>query len=316
MTIDIISSVLDAEQFLPDFLRSLAGQTHTDWRLWVRDDGSGDRSVEIIRAAAAADSRIRLLHVGGPRLGVAGGFGWLLERLPDDAAYVMCGDADDVWLPHKIALTLAAMRSAESAAGDSTPVLVHTDLTVVDAALRVQHPSFWSFSGFDPEPATLRRLVVRNVVTAPTVMLNRPLRLLVGRTPAGALFQDWWYALVAAAFGRVVAVREATVLYRQHGANAVGARKARLALRDLPGVAAERLANGAPFRQALARTAAQAAEFGERYGDRLSAADREFLDEYSKLPEQRLIRRKLALMRLRTLPEHNVAQRLGILWRG
>ena len=78
----------------------------------------------------------------------------------------------------------------------------------------------------------------------------------------------------------------------------------------------ERLANGAPFRQALARTAAQAAEFGERYGDRLSAADREFLDEYSKLPEQRLIRRKLALMRLRTLPEHNVAQRLGILWRG
>lgn len=316
MTIDIISSVLDAEPFLPDFLRSLERQTHTDWRLWVRDDGSRDRSVEIVRAAAAKDSRIRLLHVGGPRLGVAGGFGWLLERVPEDAAYVMCGDADDVWLPHKIARTLEAMQAAERSDAGSTPVLVHTDLTVVDATLEVRHSSFWSFSGFDPEPATLRRLVVRNVVTAPTVMMNRPLRLLVGRTPDRALFQDWWYALVAAAFGRVVAVRESTVLYRQHGANAVGARDARLTLRGLPAAAARRLANGGPFRQALARTAAQAAAFGERYGDRLSAADRQFLNEYSQLPQRSAVARKLALMRLRALPEHTMAQRLGILWRG
>jgi glycosyltransferase involved in cell wall biosynthesis len=317
MTVDIISSVLDGERFLPALLHSLQEQTHTNWRLWVRDDGSTDGTVELLRASATFDPRIRLLHVGGPRLGVAGGFGWALSRIPESAAYVMCADADDVWLPFKIERTLERMVMIERAAPEGTPVLVHSDLIVVDEQLRVVHPSFWSYSGIDPEPAILRRIVVRNVATAPTVMMNRALRSLVGETPPQALFQDWWYALVASAFGRISAIREGTVLYRQHGANAVGAqRDSRVGLRELPGAIIKSVNRTSDFRRGLRQTAAQARAFLDRYGTRLNEGDRHFLVAYSQMPDRGFCRRKIDLLRLRALPEHGMLRTLSAFLRG
>lgn len=314
MTVDIICSVLDGARYLEEFLASLRAQTHTEWHLWVRDDGSTDATVAIVTAAAAADPRITLLHRGGPQLGVAGGFGWLLERVPADSAYVMCGDADDVWLPHKIGRTLAAMLKAEARL--PVPTLVHTDLTVVDAHLNAIHKSFWRYSGIDPSRNSLRALIVRNVATAPTVMINRALRELIGATPPEATYQDWWYACVAAAFGRVVAVPESTVLYRQHGANVVGARAgAPVSLRDFPRAAAHALRNTALLREHLAQSAAQAGAFLTRYNDTLIDVDREFLADYAQLPHHPFLRRKLEVIRLRLRPEQGILRNLGVLFR-
>ena len=46
MIVDVISSVLNGTEFLPDFLESLRTQTHGDWRLWIRDDGSTDFAMQ------------------------------------------------------------------------------------------------------------------------------------------------------------------------------------------------------------------------------------------------------------------------------
>jgi hypothetical protein len=213
--------------------------------------------------------------------------------------------------------TLAEMRAAEADAGDQTPVLVHTDMIVADEELHVLHPSFWVFSGADPEPATLRRVVVDNVASGPTIMMNRALRDLVGHTPPEAVFQDWWYALVAAAFGRIVAVRDATVLYRQHTTNVVGARpNARVSARELPGLIVNRMSRTREFRRGLEQAARQAGALLERYADRLSEDDRRFLRSFSQIPRMSFFRRKLNLLRFRRLPEYGVLRTLGILFRG
>jgi glycosyltransferase involved in cell wall biosynthesis len=317
MTIDIICSVLNGEQFLPDFIASLVAQTHRDWRLWLRDDGSADGTVQIIRDAASQEPRVRILHLGGPRLGVAGSFGWALERLPDYSTYVMTADADDVWRPDKIEHTLAAMIAAEVDSPPQTPVLVHTDLTIVDAALRVRHPSFWEYTGVKPEPATLRRLVVRNVATGPTVMMNAALRTRIGTTPPQALHHDWWYALVAAAVGRIVALHESTVLYRQHGSNDVGARAAaRIKLARLPAEIAAAFGRTSQFRIVVGKTAAQAEALLARYGPELSEADRGFLTEFSQIPARGFFRRKFAMLRLRVVPGYGILRTIGAALRG
>ena len=314
VTVDVIATLFNGAAYLGEFLASLEAQTHRSWRLWVRDDGSTDETLAIVRGAAAADPRITLLQSGGPRLGPAAGFGWLLERVPPAAGYVMCADQDDVWLPEKIGRTLSVMREAE-AAGHG-PVLVHTDLVVVDERLRVVDASFWRFSSVDPEPVSLRRLVVQNVATGATIMLNRPLRELIGVMPSEAVYQDWWYACVAAAFGRIVALREATILYRQHGANAVGAKRvAPPRLAELPGLAREALARTAQLRADIARSARQAGAFLDRYGDRLADSDRRFLAAYAQLPGLGMFRRKLEVARLRVLPSHGLWRNLGVLLR-
>jgi hypothetical protein len=321
MKVDIVCSVLNGAPYLPAFLESLDAQTHAEWRLWVRDDGSTDASVDVVRDKAAADRRVHLIHTGGPPVGVGKAFGWLLDRVPSDAAYVMCADQDDVWLPRKIERTLATMRAAEadasSAGRAAEPVLVHTDLTVVDAQLRVLHPSFWAFAGLRPEPASLRRFAVHNVTTGATMMLNRPLRALVGSMPAEAVIHDWWCACVAAAFGRVVALHEPTVLYRQHGANTIGARRdPRVPLADAPRAALQALGKTSEFRADVRRAAAQAGAFLERYGQLLGDHDRRFLQAFSRIPDRGFLRRKLDLLRYRTLPEHGILRSLGVVLRG
>lgn len=316
MRIDIICSVLNGERFLPEFLDSLAQQTHRDWRLWLRDDGSDDRTVEIFQAAAAADDRIHILHVGGPRLGVARTFGWVLERVPRHAAHIMAADADDVWLPEKIEHTLAAMLRAESEWGSATPILVHTDLVVVDERLREIHPSFWEYTALEPERDTLRRLVLRNPATGPTIMLNAALRERIGETPAEARHHDWWYAIVAAAVGKIVALPEATVLYRQHGANDVGAKRpGSTRLTALPGAALDAFARREELRAWIARTAAQARVVLERFGSELSEDDRAFLRDYIAIPDKPSLIRKLDLLRLNALPGTTRVRRLGALLR-
>ena len=314
ISVDIIASLFNGGAYLDDLFESLESQTHGTWRLWLRDDASDDDTLVQARAFAARNARATVLETGGVRLCPAASFGWLLERIAPETAYVMCADQDDVWLPTKIARTLAAMLEAEAHAPG--PLLVHTDLTVVDEHMRVIDPSFWRFSGVDPEPVTLRRLIVQNVATGATLMLNRSLRELVGPLPPGAVFHDWWYACVASAFGRLVAIRESTILYRQHGTNVVGAaRDRRTPWYKVPALARSALEQTAHLRSEIGRTARQAAALLERFGPRLSEADRRFLRAYARLPERGMVRRKLDVARLHLRREHGFWRNLGVLLR-
>ncbi len=315
MTIDILLTVYDAEPFLGEQLRSLQAQTHEDWRLWVRDDGSTDASVRILSAEAERDPRIRVLRSDGARLGAMGGFAWLLERTEEsDAPYAMFCDQDDIWLPHKIEATLAAMHAAEAVDRD-LPVLVHTDLSVVDRDLRIIDPSYWHYQALRPEKASLRRLLIQNSVTGCTVMMNRALRELASPVPREAFMHDWWVALVACCFGRIVHVAEPTVLYRQHARNQTGARKQeshpatllRKAVSTRRGVL-----HG--VRDGVRRTARQAGALLDAHRNRLSPEDRRLLRRYAEIPECSPLLRRLRLLELRTLPPM-VDRSIGLLLR-
>ena len=313
-TVDVVAAVYDGGAYLDEFLESLRAQHHRHWRLWIRDDDSSDCTLEIVQRAAAGDARIRQMGEGGPRLGVGMSFDWLVASLPPDARYIMFADQDDVWLPDKIGATLAAMKGAERAAAG--PILVHTDLVVVDAELRTIDQSFWHYSRVAPDPVSLRRLVVQNVATGATVMINKALRELAGSLPVDAVYHDWWYACVAAAFGRVVALERATILYRQHGRNAVGARQGdRHRWSQLPDSVRQAVRDRAHLRRELLRAARQAGAFLERFVERLSPEDRRFLLAYSRMQEGGAVRRKLQVLRLRLRREHGLWRNLGVLLR-
>lgn len=316
-TVDIVCAVLNGEPFLADFFRGLDDQTYDAWRLWVRDDGSTDRTVEMIRERAATDPRVHLIHVGGPKSGATRAYAWLLDHLPSDARYVMFGDADDVWLPNKIARSMDAMLEAE-APSPKTPLLVHTDMIVVDAALNKIHDSFWAYSSFYPEPATVRRVIVRNVAAGQTILMNRALCDRIGSMPDEAIYNDGWVAIVAAATGRIIAIPDKTVLYRQHGANSVGAAqsKANRTLVDVGRAVWRGLQQGEIYRTNLARTARQARAALERYGADMSGDDRAFVEAYSRIPERSVLRRKLDLIRFNYIPEIGLLRNIGGVLRG
>lgn len=312
--VDILCAVYNGARFLSALLESIQGQTHAAWRLWIRDDGSTDGSADVIRDASSCDARIHVVADDRGRLGAGGSFAQLLATLSPEAAYIMFADQDDVWRPEKIERTLTAMRAAEH--DGPQPVLVHSDLTVVDSELRTIHESFWKYSGLQVDASDLKRLVVRNSVTGAAAMINRALRTIAEPIPREAVLHDWWCACVAAAFGKVVALHESTILYRQHGGNVVGASDWNVGVGDFPRAALNSMKRTSALRSAFDRTAVQAQAFLDRYGARLSEDDRRFLAGFAETPRRSFFRRKLDLLRFRMLPEYGPLRRLGILLRG
>ena len=106
--VSIITPVFNAEEFLPEALRSVQSQTLCDWEHILVDDGSTDGSFELIEEAAAADSRVRLLRTR-ERCGPAKARNQGLECAR--GKYVAFLDADDLWLPEKLEKCVTWMKS-------------------------------------------------------------------------------------------------------------------------------------------------------------------------------------------------------------
>jgi len=218
-------STYQGERFLAEQLESLQRQTFADWTLLLRDDGSHDSTRAIAERFAAADPRI-LLVPSEKRLGPTQSFGGVLEpAVARDAGHVFLCDQDDVWLPDKMQCQLDQMYAAEQALGVETPLLVHSDLTVVDENLAVHQPSFLHSQRLRHlTRRPLETLAVQNFATGCTMLANRALLDAALPIPATAVLHDWWLALIAAGTGRILFDPVPLVLYRQHDANAVGAK--------------------------------------------------------------------------------------------
>lgn len=222
----LVLGTCNGAQYIRAQIDSICAQTMKDWTLLIRDDGSTDATLDVVRSLALADARLSVVEHESHNLGCVENFSRLAKvALERGARYVMFADQDDVWFPGKIGQTLERMRAAERRHGSDTPILVHTDLEIIDRDGTRVHSSFMRFQRVRHEPGgALRTLLVQNFVTGCTMMVNRPLLELALPVPREALMHDWWFALCAAARGSIGFVPEATMAYRRHGANTVTVR--------------------------------------------------------------------------------------------
>ncbi len=101
--ISILMPVRNEECYLQAALDSLYRQTLTNWELVVVDDGSTDRTPDILAAAAARDARVQVVRRSGGGLVAALNAGLSVCR----AAMVARFDGDDICHPRRLALQAA-----------------------------------------------------------------------------------------------------------------------------------------------------------------------------------------------------------------
>ena len=128
---------------------------------------------------------------------------------------------------------LVPLRVAAARGQTPRPLLVHSDLVLVDENLQRIHGSFSEFQRtlYDAADA-LGTLLIHNAVVGCTVAINRPLLEFALPLPPGTL-HDWWLAACAAAVGTIQRTARPTVLYRQHSTNVVGVEHRHVFLREL-----------------------------------------------------------------------------------
>ncbi|MBP7865633.1 MAG: glycosyltransferase [Acidobacteria bacterium] len=294
-SLDLLLPTRDGAAYLPDLLDSLDRQTVADWRLLVFDDASADGTVDLLERRIPRDFRLRLVGRATSPGGPAAAVNELLAH--SDAERVMFCDQDDVWFPDKVEKTLRRLAALEREAGPGVPLLVHTDAVVADEGLRTVSPSLWRYRRLNPDASrSFPRLLIQNRVTGCTTGFNAALRARVGAIPEGALMHDHWFALAAAAFGRVGWVAEPTLRYRRHGATATRLRS--WALRDAPGVLAEEW-RAPSLRGYLARLRAQARAFIDRFGPDLPPGAARAADAFARLDEAGWLARRRLIFRHR-----------------
>lgn len=277
-TISIILCTYNSEAYISELADSILRNDFKDFEILVQDDCSTDKTISILESFD--DPRIKIKINNAPSGSAAMNFMSALVNLKT-APYVMFADADDFWEPFKISKTFEMMKKAEAQSPPDTPVLVHSDLSVVNENLKRIAPSLWDYEKISPERTKLNQLLAQNNVTGCTVMINDALKKCVPSVPDAFVMHDWWLALCASAFGKIEYLREPLIRYRQHGDNSVGAYDA-----SSLSASAKKLANKEKTRRIYDSMFDQADCFAEYYSDRLSEKQYRICKAYGSMKYQ------------------------------
>jgi len=276
--LQILMASYNSAKYIEEQLLSILVQQGVSFKIIISDDCSTDNTLEVIAKVRQNYPDAIELYTASVNLGILGNFNKLMHYARAD--YIMFADADDVWLSHKITHTLSKMKELEKQHGSSLPLLVYTDLAVVDRQLQTIDPSFWHYSHLKPRKhTTFNRQMRQNVITGCTMLINRSLLELSKPLPAGIIMHDWWIGLVALAFGKITFLEQSTLLYRQHGKNGVGAHQYSLS-------GYFKYLRNPPYK--TNNTFTQIAVFFEKFHNKLSKEQSESINAYLKIAKSNI----------------------------
>lgn len=289
--VTILMATYNGSKYLEEQLNSIIKQDYTNWKLIVSDDHSTDETIEILQKYEQQyPDKIELLLNKTASGSAKRNFFKLIDKV--DADYIMFCDQDDIWEPKKISYTLKYMKAKEE---KETPILIHTDLTVVDEDMNVISASFMKHQHLRPSNS-LHDIVIQNSITGCTMMINRALLNLLKRKVNIDFIEmhDWWCGLIAAAFGKIYYIKKSTIKYRQHANNSVGAQKYGLRLF---------FRKKFQFYKKLKSTFIQAGEFLRIFGKDLTPNDYNLLFHYSECVHLNKIQRIWVYIRFQTFKQ-------------
>lgn len=284
----------NGEKYISEQIESLLSQTVQDFVIYINDDCSTDNTYEIVcEYAKKYPNKINvsksITNSGNAK------YNFIHLMIRHKQEYIMLCDQDDVWKPNKIELTLCKMHQMEVQYGSGVPLLVHTDLEVVNEYLDAISPSFMKAMNANYSHTSLNKIVIQNTLTGCTAMYNGALANLIREEPKYMVMHDWWLILIASAFGKIGHITNTTILYRQHGNNSIGAKNVCTLAYKL-----NRLRNGKEIKLALVQTYQQAESFVNIFDIQLSKEQLTLLRNYCSIPLQSKLHRIISTFRLKT----------------
>jgi len=212
--IAILMSTYNGEKYLRNQILSLQQQTHQNWKLFIRDDGSTDKTCGIIAGFCMDDPRIQRVEDEFGNLGVAKSFFQLLQH--SDEEYVIFCDQDDIWLEKKLELLLAA---ALKHLAEAQPSFVYCDayaysdekgIIVSDSVSHLHADNLKEFLFFN------------SGYQGCSILFNKKLADMAKQYEKPFYMHDDIISLMGHIFGSVYFLPLPLMLYRQHNENVTG----------------------------------------------------------------------------------------------
>lgn len=201
------------------FERQLDSLDAQSWpaHVHVFDDHSGDSTATRARAHPVVH---RVIEKARNRGFVANFETGLAQVLALGYDYIAFCDQDDHWHPERLSAGMAELLVTERQSSNDTPVLVHSDLRLIDSDDRELHASFLAWRGYATDKTrNLAVMLGQCGVMGNTILMNRALAKLTLPFPPDLFVHDWWTGLLAELWGQRVFLPQATVDYRLHASN-------------------------------------------------------------------------------------------------
>lgn len=200
----ILMSTYNGEKYIAEQLESLLNQTYSNIKIFIRDDGSKDKTKEIIKEFQKKSKNIFLVE--GENIGFINSFFELL-KISDSADYYAYCDQDDVWMEDKIERAVNFLEKADS----NKPVLYFSNSDYYDGEMNflatAEKNKIYNF----------RNSLVECVTQGMTMVINNKTReIIVENRPQTCLYHDWWTYMICSGFGEIIYDDKSLVKYRRH----------------------------------------------------------------------------------------------------
>lgn len=203
----VLMSTYNGEKYVAQQLDSILSQTNVDVDLYVRDDGSTDSTLHILKAYEDAHCNVTV-NIGN-NVGWRKSFSELLVTAPP-AQYYAFADQDDLWLKEKLQVALAKIQPYTG-----IPCLYRGRSYIADSTLNNTGLVFQDI----PVPDITRSLF-QNFCQGCTLVFNAALRNQYLKYPINTVSHDVWLPLLALHTGKIIDDSVPHMLYRVHSSNA------------------------------------------------------------------------------------------------
>jgi len=206
MRVSIAMATFNGEKYLREQLDSLAAQTILPYELVVTDDGSTDRTLEIVEAFSMSTNILVKVYQNGERLGPAENF--LKAASLCSADFVAFCDQDDVWIKSKLEICLWEFKDPD------VLLCLHSSKVWAKGQLNHRRPDFKRRNVLKPnssDPLTFHpgfSMVIRKSLLGIISSEKRPV-----------LPHDQWVWFLSSIFGRIVCVPTTLAFWRRHDGN-------------------------------------------------------------------------------------------------
>ena len=208
--VQILMSTYNGEQYLKEQIQSIIEQQDVETSILVRDDGSQDKTKEILKKSSENHP---ISYYEGKNIGPAKSFMDLIAKANENYDYYAFSDQDDIWMPQKLISAIKKLKS-----NNNIPALYISAQEIVDENLNtIGMKKVVGIHTFEGE-------IIRNFATGCTMVMNKKLLEIIKLyTPNYIIMHDSWITRVCYAVGGTVIIdNNSYIKYRQHGKNTLG----------------------------------------------------------------------------------------------
>lgn len=204
----VLLSTYNGEKYIKEQIDSILNQTYSNITILVRDDGSCDKTIRILKEYEEQE-KIKLIL--GENKGFVNSFFELLKLAPE-ASYYAFSDQDDIWEKDKIERAVEVLEKHENL---QLPLMYYSNYDVYDSNMQfIEHAkkkNNTSFINSLVECVNLGMATLINEEAREKILSNIPKHDILGH--------DWWIYMVCSTFGKVIYDDVSRVRHRMHSNN-------------------------------------------------------------------------------------------------